>query len=55
MRTKRLACVILWAVFLSVACNGCAMLKRAALTYAGQPIQDKTKIPQHPIPTRNVR
>lgn len=37
------------------ACGGCAMLKRAALAYAGQPIQDKTKVPQYPIPTRTVR
>lgn len=48
---KRIAILIL----LLTLCGGCAMLKRAALAYAGQPIQDKTKVPQHPIPTRTVR
>lgn len=55
MRTKRATCFALWLIFLLIACSGCAMLKRAALTYAGQPIQDKTKIPQNPIPVRLAR
>lgn len=48
---KRLIAIVL----LLTVCGGCAMLKRAALAYAGQPIQDKTKVPQYPIPTRTVR
>lgn len=55
MRTKRVICVLLWAMFFSITCTGCQTFKRAAARYAGQPIQDRTKVPQYPVPVRPTR